>query len=973
MILTRLLVVLFLALPHFAHAAFWDSQSDLDVCYVTDPGDSTSDWRNSHDKATFNWAIKKYNEEASTLSRRTCGKQIILKTNVTLTAPLKIDNDNDDDGLILRSSDGKNYSININHSSSCGLTLASDSISVKNLKFRNAGSAGLCVASQNNHLTSLTVENNKTGISVTGTQNKISQSIIRNNSSYGIKLDNHDGNEASNNSYYGNGTALVSTLRNVSPDISALYAGDNYQLFMSLKSDVDRIEIHRTYPKVGTSTLLDVVENISGLSHVVSVEATSGESVYALAFQNGATSDMSPTVLLSQFSDSPTDPDDSDGSGDTQDGSKYIGSGYSPYGCDQGAIDPSQNLKSYYVQGVGYPDYLDTDCDGIFDADEDIDLDGRWDSNETNFLNSDTDSDGLIDGLEDRNQNGRYDSGTETNALLEDTDGDQIPDGVEDFDQNGLLGSYESSPIKADTDGDGIDDSVEDANHNGKHDTGETKAYVADTDNDGLSDGQEDANTNGLVDANESDPRLSDTDEDGLTDLDDDCPLDNDLSCQYACSPGESMAAGVDTDMDGLEDCYEDINNNCIVDAYESDPRKNDTDGDALSDRYDPCPSNPDLTCVHQCLAGIEVAPTKDSDSDGLPDVDEDQNGNCIVDGGETDSYNADTDGDGIKDGIEMQYGLDPTRKDTDYDGLYDMEEDLNGDGRVQTGETDPNDSDTDDDGIADGTDACPLTKSMGENGTDTCENECYSGVIPSIRKDSDQDGIADRNEDADNDCFVDPSETDAYNSDSDGDGLGDGIEDANTNGVRDEGETDPTVSDTDNDGIVDGAEDVNQNGIYDYGELSPLSGDTDGDGIPDNLEDKNLNGKWDTDSETSGFLKDSDYDGLDDGVEDSNFNGRRDAGETDPRLSDTDGDGAYDGGDPNAINANSTDLDHLTGQKAQGGCHLTSGSNKNYHLAAWFILLPLLVLAIVKRNTTVIGERNKTLYLKKLGPWGRQ
>ena len=103
-----------------------------------------------------------------------------------------------------------------------------------------------------------------------------------------------------------------------------------------------------------------------------------------------------------------------------------------------------------------------------------------------------------------------------------------------------------------------------------------------------------------------------------------------------------------------------------------------------------------------------------DTDDDGLldgPGSGEDVNANGIVDASETDPRSADTDGDGIQDGTEL--GLvapegfdtdltifvpdadpssttDPTNPDTDGDGLLDGEEDLNGNGAVDPGETDP-------------------------------------------------------------------------------------------------------------------------------------------------------------------------------------------------------------------------------------------------------------------------------------------
>jgi len=55
-----------------------------------------------------------------------------------------------------------------------------------------------------------------------------------------------------------------------------------------------------------------------------------------------------------------------------------------------------------------------------------------------------------------------------------------------------------------------------------------------------------------------------------------------------------------------------------------------------------------------------QAAQVVDSDHDGLTDAQEDRNLNMIVDPGETDPHNPDTDGDGVPDGIEVGYGSDP-------------------------------------------------------------------------------------------------------------------------------------------------------------------------------------------------------------------------------------------------------------------------------------------------------------------------
>ena len=89
-----------------------------------------------------------------------------------------------------------------------------------------------------------------------------------------------------------------------------------------------------------------------------------------------------------------------------------------------------------------------------------------------------------------------------------------------------------------------------------------------------------------------------------------------------------------------------------------------------------------------------------DSDRDGLDDLDEISR--------KTDRLNPDTDGDGLKDGYEVNQGsTDPLAADTDENGTQDGEEDFDGDGIPTQKEgqrrTNPYAADTDGDGFSDG------------------------------------------------------------------------------------------------------------------------------------------------------------------------------------------------------------------------------------------------------------------------------
>ena len=90
-----------------------------------------------------------------------------------------------------------------------------------------------------------------------------------------------------------------------------------------------------------------------------------------------------------------------------------------------------------------------------------------------------------------------------------------------------------------------------------------------------------------------------------------------------------------------------------------------------------------------------------------------------------------------------------------------------------------------------------------------TAQNDASICIGSLPNEDSDQDNLIDLLEDANQNCHVDPDETDPFLSDSDGDGLMDGEEDIDQNGVWNEfrGEFDPRNPDTNGDGVFDGEE----------------------------------------------------------------------------------------------------------------------------------------------------------------------
>lgn len=250
-------------------------------------------------------------------------------------------------------------------------------------------------------------------------------------------------------------------------------------------------------------------------------------------------------------------------------------------------------------------------------------------------------------------------------------------------------------------------------------------------------------------------------------------------------------------------------------------------------------------------IAGVSATGVSDVDGDGLGVIEELRHDTGILE--------ADTDSDGLPDGVEIERsGTDPLDSDTDADGLADGAE-------VTIHGSDPLEPDSDSDGLQDGAE-------VREFDTDVTD------------ADSDDDGLSDGAE-------VKVHGTNPLAADTDGDSLADARElDA---------ETDPTVADTDADGVIDGRE------VHEH-ETDPLDGDTDDDGLPDGAE---------LDRGTTPTDPDTDGDGLTDGTEvteydtdptaaDTDEDGLADSAEldigTDPTEADTDGDGLLDGAEVN-------------------------------------------------------------------------
>ncbi|HRI65492.1 MAG TPA: hypothetical protein PK156_14690 [Polyangium sp.] len=257
----------------------------------------------------------------------------------------------------------------------------------------------------------------------------------------------------------------------------------------------------------------------------------------------------------------------------------------------------------------------DADFDGISDTVEGRDTNVDTDGDGTpDYLDADSDDDSIPDSLEGQTKfvGCATPQNSDTDAIpdFRDTDSDDngLPDRAEVYPDGTAYDPQHAAPNPADTDGDAIPDYADPDNDNDSLvDTVELNAGQAvDTDMDGI-------------------PDLSDLDSDGDT--------ISDTFEGLANPDGDAKPAykDLDSDGDGLSDLCEAGAGHML-----SDPVP-DSDSDGKYDFLD-----------------------VDSDADGILDKVEDSNLDCFLDTFETDRTNADTDGDGTNDLIEVALQSDP-------------------------------------------------------------------------------------------------------------------------------------------------------------------------------------------------------------------------------------------------------------------------------------------------------------------------
>ena len=172
---------------------------------------------------------------------------------------------------------------------------------------------------------------------------------------------------------------------------------------------------------------------------------------------------------------------------------------------------------------------------------------------------------------------------------------------------------------------------------------------------------------------------LLDSDGDDVLDPIDPHPNEKDID-RDKLSDKEELELGTDpgkndTDGDTLSDYTETHGFVRGGITFFTDPNNPDTDGDGIRDDKDsdPAPMDTDgdgLLDREELKIGTDVK-KKDTDGDGLTDFEEVRG----TRGYETDPFKKDTDGDRISDKEEIDRGLNPNEADTDGDGINDSED----------------------------------------------------------------------------------------------------------------------------------------------------------------------------------------------------------------------------------------------------------------------------------------------------------
>jgi len=538
--------------------------------------------------------------------------------------------------------------------------------------------------------------------------------------------------------------------------------------------------------------------------------------------------------------------------------------------------DNNLTEEAFDADGDGTPNHLDLDSDndGITDITEnggtDANNDGEVDYPTAGEPTSMTDVDG--DGLEDAldnidggNQSGAGEVVNGTPLLIANTDSDSLPDYLDiDADNDGIPDAVEAQPTTGFVSPSGIGTVMVDVNNNGVDDAFEIAGNIGFTP----------LNTDG-----DSEPDYLDlnSDNDSLPDLEENGDAENTLS-------------GTDTDGDGLDDNFDDVDDSAttastVIDTHTPPNATNlgDEDLDAgtggdvdYRDALELIATNDEIVFTEGVaetsadnvldndtvasqpanLSNVDITQLSTSNAGvtldaltGLVSItnsvpfgeytiqyqicDKGTSTNCTT-ATVTATVRSDNDGDGVSDDIDV---------DDDNDGILDIVENEN---------TDPL-ADTDSDGTPDylDTDATGFVDTNADGVDDRFDTD-GDGVINQFDLDADNDGIPDNVEGQTTRGYVAPNNDDvttyrnnnglntAYVSnpfspvDTDGDGIPDYLDnDSDNDGDLDIDEAGlrTTDNDTNNDGLTDNSTGSNGlengNGIETVDDYTDVNGST--------------------------------------------------------------------------------------------------------------------------------------------------
>jgi len=219
------------------------------------------------------------------------------------------------------------------------------------------------------------------------------------NAGYGVKLETATQNTVTVNALYGNAAGAVdSPAAELKPEIlSALpnnQSATSFAVSGRVPTAVQHVELFRSSLNGGNTNYINNVVPDPSLNFNMTIEATQGEDVFAVAIGSDGSTGPSST---------PTKLGSTGGSGTN-------GGGERP--C---------------FPGVPVPNHVDYDGDGIKDYLEDKDFDCVVGPDETDPGNKDTDGDEIPDGKEDRNHNGIFEPElNESDPKTAFTDGDGL-------------------------------------------------------------------------------------------------------------------------------------------------------------------------------------------------------------------------------------------------------------------------------------------------------------------------------------------------------------------------------------------------------------------------------------------------------------------------------------------------------------------------------------------------------------------